>query len=295
MKTKSSRHSILAPKSRRRPAKFAQLQCEQFEDRITPALFNVQTPLSFSGLNNNGCVAVADLNHDGLSDAILTNFGIAYGTTGASGAGSTITVLYGKSGGGFNRVALNTGGTNPSFVAIADLNGDGAPDVVVCNENGQNTGSFSVFQNDGSGNLTLVGTYSTFSNDPSWIGIADISGDGVPDVIVGSFGVADSAGDNVTGNNVTIFQQNVGANGKGNLTFNSSPMTTLAPDISFTPTALAVADFNGDGIMDIAAAVPGVAQDVGDPQPDGSVWVFQGTGSGGFEAPTNTIPAASCL
>ncbi len=285
MSTKSSRHSISAPKTRRRPAKFARLHCEQFEDRITPALFNVQAPLSFNGLNNNGSVATADFNHDGLSDAVLTNFGTAYGTTAASGAGSTITVLYAKQGGGFSPVTLNTGGTNPSFVATGDLNGDGAPDVVVANENGQNTGSFSVFKNDGAGNLSLVGTYSTFSNDPSWIGIADISGDGVPDVIVGSFGVADSAGDNVTGNNITIFQQNVGTNGKGNLTFNPSPITTLAPDISFTPTALAIADFNGDGIMDIAAAVPGVAADVGDPQPDGSVWVFQGTGSGGFAAP----------
>src|SRR5437762_2450864 len=148
MAPQSSRHSICAPPARRRRwARFVQLRCEQFEDRITPALFNVQSPLSFPGLNNNGCVAVADLNHDGLADAVLTNFGTDYST----GAGNTITVLYGRSGGGFNKVQLNTGGTNVSFVSIADINGDSWPDAVAVNANQQNTGSVSVCKNDGAG------------------------------------------------------------------------------------------------------------------------------------------------
>jgi len=155
MAPKSSRYSISARHARRRrSAKLAGLQCEQLEDRTTPALFNIQGPLSFSGLNNNGCVAAADLNKDGFMDSVLTNFGTDY----SSGAGSTITVLYGKSGGGFNKITLNTGGKNVGFVSIADINGDTYPDVVAVNANQQNTGSVSVFQNDGAGNLSLVGT-----------------------------------------------------------------------------------------------------------------------------------------
>ena len=276
------RHLSSSSRGRRQLTKSVQLLCEPLEDRVTPALFNVQTPLSFTGMNNNGSVAVADFNKDGFADAVLSNFGTDY----SSGAGSTITVLYGKAGGGFNKVNLSTGGTNVSFVAIADINGDGFPDVVAVNENKQNTGTVSVFKNDGAGNLSLVGTpFSSSSNDPSWVGVADMTGDGVPDIVVGSFGKDDTSGDNVVGNNITIFQQNVDINGHGNFTFSSSPITTLAPDISFTPTSLAIADFNGDGIMDIAAAVPGVATDVGEPQPDGNIWVFQGTGGGGFAAP----------
>jgi hypothetical protein len=282
----------MAPQSPRRstparPARFARLRCEQFEDRITPALFDVQAPMTFSGLNNNGCVAVADFNHDGLMDAVLTNFGSGYGTPSSPGTpGNSITILYGKQGGGFNTVTLNTGGTNPSFVSIADINGDGWADLVVSNENSQNMGTVSVFKNDGAGNLSLVGTpFQTFSNDPSWVGLADVTGDHVPDVVVGSFGKDDGTGNNITGNNVTIFQGNADAQGNGNFTYSSSPITTLTPDISFAPTALAVADFNGDGIMDIAAAVPGVPADSTSPQPDGNVYVFRGTGSGGFAAP----------
>ena len=99
-------------------------------------------------------------HHHGLADAVLTNFG----TDHAAGAGSTITVLYGKAGGGFNRVALNTNGKNVSFVSVADINGDGWQDVVAVNANQQNTGSVSVFRNDGAGNLTLVTFARTSGN-----------------------------------------------------------------------------------------------------------------------------------
>src|SRR5207253_1246691 len=116
------------------------------------------------------------------------------------------------------------------------------------------------------------------SNNPSWVGLADVTGDSVLDAVVGSFGKDDGAGNNITGNNVTIFQGNADAQGHGNFTFSGSPITTLAPEVQFIPTALAVADFDGDGVLDIAAAVPGVPPDSTSPQTNGSVYVFKGTG-----------------
>src|SRR5262245_20312354 len=96
----------LRPASHRRPAKTVQLRCERFEDKITPALFNVGAPQSFgTTLNNNGCVAVADLNKDGFLDAVVTNFGTDF----QGQAANTIAVMYGRAGGGFNRLSLNTG------------------------------------------------------------------------------------------------------------------------------------------------------------------------------------------
>ncbi len=275
-------HMSVTSIHRKRFIRFVRPQCEHLEDRNAPALFSVQNPLSFSGLNNNGCVATADLNKDGFEDAILTNFGTDYGT----GAASTITILYGKAGGGFNKVQLNTGGKNVAFVTIADINGDSWPDAVVANANQQNEGTVSVFKNDGAGNLSLFGTpFLVGGNNSAWVGLADVTGDNIPDAIVSNFGKDDGSGEGLVGNNVTIFQANDDGTGHGNFTFSSSPVATLAPDVSFVPTALAVADYNGDGITDIAAAVPGVPPDFGQPYPPGTIYVFQGTGSGGFGDP----------
>ena len=276
MAAQSSRYFRFAPARRSRPAQSFRLRCEPLEGRIAPALFNVQSPMSFTGLSNNGCVAVADLNNDTHMDAVLANFGTDYGT----GAGSTITVLYGREGGGFNRVNLSTSGRNISFVTIADINGDNFPDVLASNANQQTSqGSISVFRNN-AGALALVGTpFSTFSYNPAWVGLADVTGDNVLDAVVASFGRDDGTGENIEGNNVTIFQ------GNGDFTFQASPVTTLFPEIQFIPTAAAVADFDGDGTQDIAATVPGVPLEFGQPQPEGSVYLFKGTGGGGFANP----------
>lgn len=265
------------------------LRIDALEDRTVPALFNVQAPLSFTGMNNNGCVASADFNKDGNMDAVFTNFGTDY----ASGAGSTITVLYGNGSGGFNRVSLSTGGKNVSFASVGDINGDTFPDLVVSNANQQNAGSVSVFQNDGAGNLSIVGVpFSSFGNNSSWVGLADMTGDNVLDVVVASFGK--EAGESISGNNVTIFQGNVDGQGKGNFTYSNSPTTTLAPEVQFIPTALAIADYDGDGINDIAATVPGVPPDFGQPYPNGSLYVFRGTGGAGF-APFQFFETAGVL
>src|SRR5262245_58928156 len=136
-------HLLHQSSSRHRSPNGIRLGCEQLEDRITPALFNVQSPLQFTGMNNNGFVGVADLNKDGRMDAVFTNFGDYVFLP-----GNAITVLYGKAGGGFDRSDLSTGGTNVSFAAIADIDGDGWLDVVATNTNGQNDGTVSVFKNN---------------------------------------------------------------------------------------------------------------------------------------------------
>jgi len=280
MASQSPRHSTPARPPCRRAAPSVRLRCEQFEDRITPAnLFNVQTPYQLGG-SNNGFVGVTDLNHDGLPDAIMTDEGLDFDLS----AGNKITILKGLPGGGFSASQINTGGTNVSFAAIADINGDGYDDVVATNENngGTHTGSVSVFQNDGLGHLFLVGSpFSSLSINPSWVGLADVTGDGVKDVVVGAFGNDDGTGNNVVGNGITIFQGGADqATGRGNFSF--TYINTLSPSVAFIPTALALADFDGDGKTDIAAAYPGVPADSTQPQPHGFVDLWRGTGLGAF-------------
>jgi Calx-beta domain/Bacterial Ig-like domain/FG-GAP-like repeat len=276
------RGALAAPASRKRHAKFVRPRCVQLEDRLAPALFNVKDPaLSFSGLNNNGCVATADLDKNGHMDAILTN----YGTAATTGDGNTITILYGTNNtGGFTRVAVPTNGTNVSFVAVADINNDTWLDVVAVNGNRQGTGTVTVWKND-NGNLIQQGSpIPTAGNNSSWVGLADVTSDNVLDLIVASFGRDDGAG-GVEGNNVTILEGSHDGAGNGNFSF-TGPITTLNPELQFVPTALAVADFDSDGANDIVAVSPGVPPDFGQPYPNGTIYAFKGNGAGGFGSPS---------
>ena len=274
--------------------KKVRLQCLAFEDRVVPAnVFNPMSPYIISGLNtnNSSCVAVADFNHDGNMDAVLPNFGTDFGAN----AGTQMIVLYGNGtgngSGGFSRVTTPTGGSNVSFATVADLNNDGWADVIVTNENGHNTGSVSVFQNDTNGNLVPVAgsPFSSFGFDPVWVGAADVTGDNIPDIVVCNFGKDDGSGTNVIGSNMVIFQ------GLGNFTYSASPITTFAPGPQFIPTSAAIADLDNDGLKDIAVTVPSVPPDQGLPQQPGTVYLFKGTGSGGFAAPSTIDTGTATL
>ena len=69
-------------------------------------------------------------------------------------------------------------GTNPISVAIADINGDGKPDLAVANYGGD----VSVLLGNGKGGFTAV-NYAAGSH-PHSVAIADFNGDGNPDLVV---------------------------------------------------------------------------------------------------------------
>ena len=285
MAPRSLRPSFSAPPARRpRPAKFGRLKCEQLEGRIAPALFNVQGAVTPGAANANyGSIATGDFNGDGNTDIVMTNYGTA--PPGASppnnAGGNTISILLGTGTGTFGSANNITVGTNQyvSFVAVGDLNGDGKQDLAVVSSNEDSTGVLRIYLGNGSGGFTLSsqGAISTGSSNATWVGIAQVTnGDTNPDVVVAGFGDSDQGHTTVFGNNITVFQ--------GDGTGAVSLINTVTNGLSFIPTALALADFNGDGSMDIAATVPGVPPDATSPQPTGTVQLFNGNGAGGFTA-----------
>ena len=74
-------------------------------------------------------VALSDVNGDGTLDVIVANAG-----------DNTLTVLLGTGSAGFTPAPGNpfAVGANPQSVAVADFNGDGQPDLVTANFNGNN-------------------------------------------------------------------------------------------------------------------------------------------------------------
>jgi len=116
-------------------------------------------------------VAVADLDQDGRLDLAVANNGA-----------NTVSVLLGHGDGTFApRVDFATG-EMPDGVRVGDLNGDGAPDLVVANYQVQFGGSVSVLPGRGDGTFAAETEYPT-GWGPTTVALGDLNGDGKLDVV----------------------------------------------------------------------------------------------------------------
>src|SRR5262249_34370043 len=130
-----------------------------------------------TGLDDPGAVALADLNVDGIQDIIVAN------------SGSNNVLIYPGLVDGQFGPALNHGhgyfvGTNPVGITVADVNGDGRPDLVVADDE---SNTISILINDSQGAATSFVPGPRLN--PGGIGpvsvrFGDFSGDGVPDLLV---------------------------------------------------------------------------------------------------------------
>jgi FG-GAP-like repeat len=115
-------------------------------------------------------IAVGDINNDGWPDLVLTNNGIPY---------NNLFVLLNNQKGGFTQVA-STVGALTSQPILVDLNGDGNLDLVLL---ASSSGGAAIYL----GNRTGVFTYQNILtgpivDTPGLITVADINGDGIPDI-----------------------------------------------------------------------------------------------------------------
>lgn len=199
-------------------------------------------------------LAVFDLNGDGKLDAIVTN---------SSASNGTVAVLLGDGKGNFGSPVLyDSGGPGASGVAVADVNGDSVPDLLVVN-----SGNLGVLLGNRDGTFQPAVIYPTGGQDSGSLVVRDVNGDGYPDVIVG---------------NVNLYQPHGTVSvllGVGNGTF--------APPVvydsgGYAADNVAVADVNGDGKLDIVVANCGPVGGCG-PSLPGEIGVLLGNGDGTFQ------------
>jgi hypothetical protein len=206
-----------------------------------------QTPLTYS--TNGTTVSVADVNGDGKADLVFLE------TSSTEGSGS-VDVLLGNGDGTFQpAIIYNT--SKPTSFAIGDFNGNGIPDLIIASS-WSGTVSIALGNGDGTFNGSSIYTYPS-GEEPEGIAVADFNGDGKEDFAVA---VPTSSG------LASVFL------GNGNGTF-QAPLNSNAN--YYAPTALAVADFNGDGKPDLALSNPA-------PYPGAGVNVLLGNGDGTFQA-----------
>jgi hypothetical protein len=158
---------------------------------------------------------------------------------------------------------------DPSALVANNFTGGTLPDLAVVFNNA-NTHTFTILQNQDLGNFAQISPapITLSANETGQVAV----GTGVfrnnstfttaqpPDVVVV----------NSTSNNISVLLGNAGANGLGNGTFTEAPGSPIA--VGHNPSSVVVADFNGDGFLDLAIANQG----------DNSISLFKGNGDGTF-------------
>jgi hypothetical protein len=199
---------------------------DQGLDRVVVQYSSDQTKVlgdQTSGLLSPGAVKLADLNGDGIPDLIVAN------------SGSNNVLVYPGLGNGQFGQATNGGhgyfvGTNPTGIAVANLNGQ--PDLIVANS-GSNDVSILLGQGSGSSWTLVPGPRIKTDAGPVAVAVGNILGTGRSDLAVA----------NQEANNVQVFP---GVGGG----FFSQSATTYA--VGQAPSGLFLGNFNGTG-TEIAA------------------------------------------
>jgi hypothetical protein len=186
-------------------------------------------------------IGVGDLNGDRTADLVL-----------ASGSCQCLGVLLGLGDGTFKPVTTYARGgreavSGPGLmvpVMIADINGDGKPDLIVVNQTDTNygDGTVGVLLGNGDGTFQTVRTYDTGGFGAFWGILSDVNGDGRPDLLVLN---CSPRGSSDCSHNATIgvLVGNADGSFRNAIIYDSGGVGGTS--------ALVLADVNGDGNPDI--------------------------------------------
>jgi FG-GAP-like repeat/Abnormal spindle-like microcephaly-assoc'd, ASPM-SPD-2-Hydin len=176
-------------------------------------------------------------------------------------------------------VLYSTNGYEPIAIAVADVNGDSKPDVIVANGCTDHTCTdnsvVSVMLGDGNGTFQAPISYASGGAYATNVTVADVNGDGKPDLLVTNDCAGTTCVGATTGSVAVLL-------GNGDGTFQTPvPYSTVGYD----PVSVSVGDVNGDGKVDLVVSNDCISSSQCNP---GSIAVLLGNGDGTFQVPTTT-------
>jgi FG-GAP-like repeat/FG-GAP repeat len=260
--------SVLRARGRAAPARRRWTPgLESLEERTVPSFL---TPVNNSTDTEPVTVAVGDVNVDGILDLITPNF-----------RGQSVSVFLGNGDGTF-QAARNSFAGPVASVEVAELNGDGRPDLVIATLGEYPTfaaNSVSGLLGNGDGTFTAPDRVA----DSGFPAVGDLNGDGELDLAVAMLNFSDSDIGVLLGNGDGTFRPGGSFNSLGTpvepvlgdlnrdgaldvVAVNVSRTTVIvmlgngdgtlgAPRhyVAGLPNSVALADFNRDGALDIVA------------------------------------------
>lgn len=177
-------------------------------------------------------------------------------------------------------VTYDAGGGNAVSVAVADVNGDGIPDLVIANGCATDTcetyeGSVSILLGNGDGTFKTAVSYGSGGYGTYSVAVADVNGDNKLDIVL-----TNSCADHPVGQGFCLGDGDGAVGvllGNGDGTF--QPVENYDSG-GYGAISVAVADVNGDGISDVVVANQCVTNSNCD---NGTVGVLVGNGDGTFQ------------
>jgi FG-GAP-like repeat len=217
--------------------------------------------VNFIAVNNCTGIVAGDFDGDSKSDLLVLRTGDA-----SAGDAGDATIFLSNGDGTFRKGQTLVPGQNPADAVVSDVNADHKLDLIFGNSTDK---TVSVLLGNGDGSFQSQVVYSV-GGSPSSVQLVDINQDGKSDVAVLRFQGVDFL------------------LGNGDGSFRQASSFSLGFSLS---NPLAIADFNGDGTLDLIVRACSIFQ-----HPNGcGTTVSLGNGSGGFQSATviSDIPGAT--